>query len=112
MSNFQGVANTLFIPLEARIFVSRKFPEYFYDEKALSLATHITGKSIREKSSEYSFIASVARYYITDSVTKAFIVKHKHAISFILARDLKQPITGCAVRICKAYSFMKSICRR
>ena len=77
MSNFQGVADTLFIPLEARIFVSEKFPEYFYDEKSLSLAQHITDDVIREKSSEYSFMASVARYYNTDSMTRSFLEKHK-----------------------------------
>jgi O-methyltransferase involved in polyketide biosynthesis len=76
MSELQGVADTLFIPLEARIFVSKKFPEYFYDEKALSLAAHIPPASIREKSSEYSFMASVARYYNMDAMTRAFIAKH------------------------------------
>ena len=77
MSNFQGVENTLFIPLEARIFVSEKFPEHFYDEKALLLAKHIPNDSIRKKSSEYSFMASVARYYNTDAMTKAFLSQHK-----------------------------------
>ncbi len=32
MRDLQGVADTLFIPLVARIYVSRRFPEYFYDE--------------------------------------------------------------------------------
>ena len=77
MSNLQGVANTLFIPLEARIFVSKKFPEYFYDEKALLLEPYIPNDSIRKKSSEYSFMASVARYNNTDSMTKAFLEKYK-----------------------------------
>jgi hypothetical protein len=34
MHNLQG--NTLFIPLFVRIFASKKFPEYFFYEKALS----------------------------------------------------------------------------
>ncbi|MFC2469734.1 MAG: class I SAM-dependent methyltransferase, partial [Negativicutes bacterium] len=33
----KGVADTLFIPLTARIYVSKRFPEYFYDKAALSL---------------------------------------------------------------------------
>jgi O-methyltransferase involved in polyketide biosynthesis len=70
------VADTLFIPLEARIFASKKFPEYFYDAKALSLEEHIPDNSIREKSSEYSLMASVARYYNMDAMTTAFIAKH------------------------------------
>ncbi|WP_197035195.1 hypothetical protein [Oceanivirga salmonicida] len=32
-----GVEDTLYIPLAARIYVSEKFPQFFYDEKALSL---------------------------------------------------------------------------
>lgn len=72
----QGVSDTLFIPLEARIFVSEKFPEYFYDEKALWLKKYIPNDSIRRKSSEYSFMASVARYYNMDSMAKEFILKH------------------------------------
>ncbi len=77
MNTLQGVADTLFIPLEARIFVSKNYPEYFFDEKALSLEKYIPGDSIREKSSEYSFMASVARYYNIDKMTKAFCLKHK-----------------------------------
>lgn len=36
-----GVEDTLYIPLVARIFASEKFPNYFYDEKALSLKPYI-----------------------------------------------------------------------
>ena len=36
MERFEGVANTLFIPLVARIYVSRQFPEYFMDRKAFA----------------------------------------------------------------------------
>lgn len=37
MNKFEGVANTLFVPLVARIAISKEFPEYFYDPKALEL---------------------------------------------------------------------------
>jgi O-methyltransferase involved in polyketide biosynthesis len=77
MENLQGVANTLFIPLAARVFASKKFPEYFYDEKSLSLEKYIPGDTIQKKSSEYSFMASVARYYNMDNMVKAFISKHR-----------------------------------
>ena len=72
-SSLQGVASTLFIPLEARIFASKKFPEYFYDDKALSLEKYISNDRIRKKSSEYSLMASVARYYNMDTMVRAFI---------------------------------------
>ena len=76
MSKLQGVSDTLFIPLAARIFVSKKFPEYFFDEKALSLEKYIPDDNIQKKSSEYSFMASAARYYNLDLMVRAFIKKN------------------------------------
>jgi O-methyltransferase involved in polyketide biosynthesis len=73
MSKLQGVSDTLFIPLTARVFVSKNFPEYFFDEKALSLEKYIPDDSIQKKSSEYSFMASVARYYKLDTMVRTFI---------------------------------------
>jgi O-methyltransferase involved in polyketide biosynthesis len=75
MNLLQGVEDTLFIPLAARIFASKKFPEYFFDEKALSLEKYIPGNSIQKRSSEYSFMASVARYYNMDIMVKNYISK-------------------------------------
>jgi O-methyltransferase involved in polyketide biosynthesis len=76
MSILRGVSDTLFIPLAARIFVSKKFPEYFFDEKALSLEKYIPGDTIQKKSSEYPLMASAARYYNLDSMVRAFIKKN------------------------------------
>jgi O-methyltransferase involved in polyketide biosynthesis len=76
MSKLQGVSDTLFIPLVARIFVSKNFPEYFFDEKALSLEKYIPDDTIQKRSSEYSLMASVARYYNLDSMVRAFIKKN------------------------------------
>jgi O-methyltransferase involved in polyketide biosynthesis len=73
MNKLLGVSGTLFIPLAARIFVSKKFPEYFFDEKALLLEKNIPDNSIQKRSSEYSFMASAARYYNLDSMVRAFI---------------------------------------
>jgi O-methyltransferase involved in polyketide biosynthesis len=74
-NKLQGVSDTLFIPLVARIFASKKFPEYFFDEKALSLEKYIPDDTIQKNSSEYSLMASVARYYNLDSMARAFIKK-------------------------------------
>ena len=79
MSSLEGVSNTLFIPMEARIYASRRFPEYFYDRKALELEEKIPEEfleKIREGSVEYTMIASVARYYNIDEITKQFIETH------------------------------------
>jgi O-methyltransferase involved in polyketide biosynthesis len=76
MGKLQGVSDTLFIPLAARIFVSKKFPEYFFDKKALSLEKYIPDDTIQKKSSEYSLMASAARYYNLDGMVRAFIKKN------------------------------------
>lgn len=70
--NFSGVEDTLFIPLAARVTVSERFPDYFYDAKALELKDLEPVRRIREKSSEYSVMASAARYYNTDRWIRAF----------------------------------------
>lgn len=72
----KGVADTLYIPLNARIFVSKKFPEYFHDDKALELEQYLPDGEIRKKSSEYSFLASAARYYNIDGMVKQFISRN------------------------------------
>jgi O-methyltransferase involved in polyketide biosynthesis len=77
MSPPQGVADTLFIPLVARISVSKKFPEYFFDEMALTLKNEVPNEKIQDNSSEYSILASVARYYNLDLMTKQFLSERK-----------------------------------
>lgn len=76
MSDFEGVEDTLYIPLTARIYISKKFNEYFYDSKALELEKAIPNNQIEKKSSEYTMIASVARYYNLDEMTQKFIDRH------------------------------------
>ena len=73
MSRFEGVADTLYIPLTARIYVSEHFPEYFRDEKALSLKSEMPYEEIASKSSEYFQMAGACRFYNTDQMIKAFI---------------------------------------
>jgi len=75
MKNFEGVANTLFVPLVARINISKRFPEYFYDPKALELEPMLPVDASKG-SSEYSNMASVARYYNMDAMVMAFIEKN------------------------------------
>lgn len=75
-STFEGVADTLYIPLTARIYGSRRFPEYFRDPKSLELESAIPGDSISKGSNEYSMIASVARYHNLDEMARAFASRH------------------------------------
>lgn len=70
------VRNTLYIPLTARIQVSKRFPDFFYDEVSLSLEDSIPDKNIEDNSNEYTYMASVCRYQVTDRIVREFIEKH------------------------------------
>ncbi len=67
-----GVPDTLFIPLMARIYISKRFPDYFYDQEALSLEGIIPANIITEKSSEYAMLASAARAVNLDKIVADF----------------------------------------
>ncbi|MBR7087297.1 MAG: class I SAM-dependent methyltransferase [Prevotella sp.] len=77
--NLQGVADTLYIPLVARISVSKQFPDYFYDAKELSLEPTIPEKwqHIMEASKEYENMAAVARYFNLDNMARQFMAQHE-----------------------------------
>ena len=75
MEKFEGVANTLFVPFVARINISKKFPEYFTDPKAVELESHLP-KDADKGSSEFNDMASVARYYNMDKMVSAFAQRH------------------------------------
>lgn len=46
---YDGVEDTLFIPLAARVLISEKYPKYFLDEKSLELENLKQVKSINKK---------------------------------------------------------------
>ncbi len=60
MEKFSGVANTTFVPLVARIEVSKEFPDIFFDNKALELEPYLP-EGAKKGSFQYTNIASVAR---------------------------------------------------
>jgi len=71
-----GVPDTTYIPLVARIYVSKRFPDYFYDRQALALEDQIPGEAIQAGSGEYECMASVARSHVIDGKVAAFLAKH------------------------------------
>lgn len=79
MSKLQGVADTLYLPLAARIYVSERFPEFFYDAKALSLKGHMPYEDIISRSSEYFEMAGACRFYNTDGMIRDFIAGHERS---------------------------------
>ena len=71
----EGVPDTLYIPLAARIYSTQMFPEYFSDSVSLRFKRDIP-KSITDGSSEYAMLASVARYYNTDRMEREFVKRN------------------------------------
>ena len=88
MEKLDGVANTLYVPLYARIYVSKKFPEYFFDEMALKIGAQLP-VDISKGSFEYTNMASVARYYNMDKMIIKFIKEHKICNIVILGIGLE-----------------------
>ena len=50
----------------------KKFPEFFYDEKALSIESFIPTNEIKENSTEYFYMGSVCRQYTIDKKIRKF----------------------------------------
>lgn len=69
----QGVENTLFIPLYARIYASKNFKSYYFDEMAITLEDKFDFSSIKNKSNQYQLMANVARAYIFNDEIEKFI---------------------------------------
>ncbi len=76
--NLSGVPDTLFIPLMARIYVSKRFPEYFYDEKAHSLESALPQNIITKKSSEYTMMGSASRAVNMDKIVAEFASQYSN----------------------------------
>ncbi len=81
MNTFEGVANTLFVPLVARIAVSKEFPEYFVDKRAMELEPYLP-EGATKGSSQYTNMAACARYFNMDRKVKAF-AKDKDACNVV-----------------------------
>lgn len=88
MNKFEGVANTLFVPLVARINISKKFPEYFMDEKALELEKYLP-EGAEKGASEYTNMASVARYYNMDKTVIEFVKRYTESNAVYLGAGLE-----------------------
>ncbi len=78
--DFKGVEDTLFIPLAARVLASRRFPHYFHDEKSLQFETLDQVKAINAKSSEYTMLASVSRYFAMDKIVSSFLDRNPSGV--------------------------------
>ncbi len=68
------VSETLFLPMASRIYVSERFPEYFYDGRALELAPSLP-EGMDRGMFEYAHLASAARFRMIDRMTADFIAR-------------------------------------
>lgn len=96
MNEFNGVADTMLIPMAARIYASKRFPEYFYDKTALSLEEKIPAETLEKiwkSSSEYTMLASVARYYNFDEMIKNFLARHEKCSIINLGAGLETTVS-------------------
>lgn len=84
-----GVEDTLYIPLVARIYASEKFPNYFYDEKALSLKPYIPTNLIEKNASEYFHMASVCRQDVIDKKIIKFLEENENCNVVFLGAGLE-----------------------
>lgn len=84
-----GVEDTLYIPLVGRIYVSKKFPDFFYDAKALSLEGHIPTDNIKKNSNEYFYMASVCRQQTIDKKIMRFLEEHNNGNVVFLGAGLE-----------------------
>lgn len=84
-----GVEATLYIPLVARIFVSEKFPDFFYDKKALSLKQYIPTDRIEKNTIEYFYMASVCRQKTLDQKILKFLEENRRANVVFLGAGLE-----------------------
>ncbi len=73
-----GVEDTLFIPLLARIYSSKHFPEFFYDKKALELEHLVPKSMLKLGDREYYYLAGATRYFMLDKEVRSFIDKYKN----------------------------------
>lgn len=88
-NELNGVEDTLYIPLAARIYVSEKFPHFFYDKKALSLKFKIQTAGIDDNSTEFFYMDSVCRQETMDVKIKKFLDENKKANVVFLGAGLE-----------------------
>ena len=84
-----GVEDTLYIPLAARIYATEHFPDFFYDEKALSLKQYIPTQSIDSNTTEYFYMASVCRQWTIDKKIIRFLSLHNKCNVVFLGAGLE-----------------------
>ena len=97
---FYGVEDTIYIPLASRIRISKKFPQYFLDTKALELEKKIPQAAQKMHIKEYENMAAVARYFNIDKIVRRFIARTSNGNIINLGAGLDtmyhRIVSGCS----------------
>lgn len=81
MSNLSEVSETLFIPMEARIYASKKFPNILNDKMALTLESKLPKDKIgHQNQSQYTLMASAVRSMNMDRYIKDFLTRNNDGV--------------------------------
>lgn len=85
---FEGVPDTLFIPLWARIEASKRFPELLFDQRALALEPALAGRALAGTTSEFNLLSSAVRAHVMDAMAEDFIAAHGPSTLIVLGCGL------------------------
>ncbi len=88
MKKNKDIKDTLFIPLTGRAYVSKRFPDFFYDEKSVSISDELSD-FIVEDQNEFSMFASCIRYIRSDMEIKKFLKENKLSNIIFLGAGLE-----------------------
>lgn len=98
-----GVEDTLYIPLVARIYASKRFPDFFYDEKSLELEEHILKIVPVINTTEFFNMASACRQQKIDKKIKEFLNAHKECNVVFLGAGLETAYDRIGNKTAKFY---------
>ena len=77
MSTFEGIEDTLYIPLLGRIYATERFPQLLFDEQALRIRDLLPQHLLDGKGqNQYTYLASAVRAFNMDRVINEFLGKN------------------------------------
>lgn len=85
---FEGVPDTFFIPLWARIEASKRFPELLFGQRALALEPALAGRALAGTTSEFNLLSSAVRAHVMDAMAEDFIAAHGPSTLIVLGCGL------------------------
>jgi len=77
MNKPDGVSDTLFVPLEGRLYATERYPELLKDKELLRLNKQFPDLLKKQSNqTEYTLLASACRAVNLDNVTRRFLAEH------------------------------------